>query len=130
MNARAFRRSAAILAHDLVMAAASFLLSLYMRLGDGIWWWPEQVVVTGLVAFTVSAAAVFLVVRPDTAAWRYPSVGDLAKIVRAVLLYLPAFLVVQFALPPLDASTRPFLVIDAYVLTAHRGPLRTRPRLR
>src|SRR3546814_19815175 len=80
MNARAFRRSAAILAHDLVMAAASFLLSLYMRLGDGIWWWPEQVVVTGLVAFSVCAAAVLLVVRLDTAVWRSTSVGDLAKI--------------------------------------------------
>src|SRR3546814_14027288 len=95
MNARAFRRSAAILAHDLVMAAASFLLSLYMRLGDGIWWWPEQVVVTGLVAFSVCAAAVLLVVRLDTAVWPSTSVGDLAKIVRAALPSLAAFLVVR-----------------------------------
>jgi len=117
MTGRAFRRSAAILAHDLVMAAASFLLSLYLRLGDGIWWWPEQVVVTGLLAFTASAAAVFLVVRLDTAVWRYTSIGDLAKILRAVALILGTFLLVQFALTRLDDFPRSFLVIEAFVLT-------------
>ena len=117
MTGRALRRSAAILGHDVAMAAASFLLSLYLRLGDGIWWWPRQVVETGLVAFTLTAATVFLVVRLDTAVWRYTSVGDLARIVRAVLLILAGFLVVQFALTRLDDFPRSFLVIEAFVLT-------------
>ncbi|MEQ9330875.1 nucleoside-diphosphate sugar epimerase/dehydratase [Thalassobaculum sp.] len=117
MTGRALRRSAAILGHDVAMAAASFLLSLYLRLGDGIWWWPRQVVETGLVAFTLTAAAVFLVVRLDTAVWRYTSVGDLARIVRAVLLILAGFLVVQFALTRLDDFPRSFLMIEAFVLT-------------
>src|SRR3546814_1811573 len=108
------------------MAAASFLLSLYMRLGDGIWWWPEQVVVTGLVAFSVCAAAVLLVVRLDTAVWRYTSVGDLAKIVRAVLLILAAFLVVQFALTRLDDFPRSFLVIRS---EEHKSELQSLMRL-
>lgn len=117
MTGRALRRSAAILGHDVAMAAASFLLSLYLRLGDGIWWWPRPVVGTGLVAFTLTALAVFLVVRLDTAVWRYTSVGDLARIVRAVLLILAAFLVVQFALTRLDDFPRSFLAIEAFVLT-------------
>jgi len=117
VTGRAVRRSAAILGHDVAMAAASFLLSLYLRLGDGIWWWPRPVVETGLVAFTLTAAAVFLVVRLDTAVWRYTSVGDLVRIVRAVLLILAGFLVVQFALTRLDDFPRSFLVIEAFVLT-------------
>ena len=88
------------------MAAVSFLLSLYLRLGDGIWWWPRPVVETGLIAFTLTAAAVFLVVRLDTAVWRYTSIGDLVLIVRAVLLILAGFLVVQFALTRLDDFPR------------------------
>ena len=118
MTGRAFRRSAAIFGHDVAMAAASFLLSLYLRLGDGIVWWPRQVVETGLVAFTLTAVAVLLVIRLDTAVWRYTSIGDLARIVRAVLLMLAGFLVVQFALTRLDDFPRSFLVIEAFVLTA------------
>jgi len=117
VTGRAFRRSAAIFSHDVAMAAASFLLSLYLRLGDGIWWWPRPVVETGLIAFTLTAAAVFLVVRLDTAVWRYTSIGDLIRIVRAVLLILAGFLVVQFALTRLDDFPRSFLVIEAFVLT-------------
>ena len=117
MTGRAFRRSAAILGHDVVMAAVSFLLSLYLRLGEGIWWWPRQVVETGLVAFTLTALAVLLVVRLDTAVWRYTSIGDLVRIVRAVVFILAGFLVVQFALTRLDDFPRSFLVIEAFVLT-------------
>lgn len=117
MTGRAFRRSAAILVHDVAMAAVSFLLSLYLRLGEGIWWWPRQVVETGLVAFTLTALAVLLVVRLDTAVWRYTSIGDLVRIVRAVVFILAGFLVVQFALTRLDDFPRSFLVIEAFVLT-------------
>jgi len=117
VTGRAFRRSAAILGHDVVMAAVSFLLSLYLRLGEGIWWWPRQVVETGLVAFTLTALAVLLVVRLDTAVWRYTSIGDLVRIVRAVVFILAGFLVVQFALTRLDDFPRSFLVIEAFVLT-------------
>ncbi|MEQ8399089.1 nucleoside-diphosphate sugar epimerase/dehydratase [Thalassobaculum sp.] len=118
MTGRAFRRSAAIFGHDVAMASASFLLSLYLRLGNGIFSWPRQVVETGLVAFTLTAVAVLLVIRLDTAVWRYTSIGDLARIVRAVLLMLAGFLVVQFALTRLDDFPRSFLVIEAFVLTA------------
>ncbi|EDP61449.1 Predicted nucleoside-diphosphate sugar epimerase [alpha proteobacterium BAL199] len=118
MTGRAFRRSAAIFGHDVAMASVSFLLSLYLRLGNGIVSWPRQVVETGLVAFTLTAVAVLLVIRLDTAVWRYTSIGDLARIVRAVLLMLAGFLVVQFALTRLDDFPRSFLVIEAFVLTA------------
>jgi FlaA1/EpsC-like NDP-sugar epimerase len=118
LTGRAFRRSAAIFGHDVAMASVSFLLSLYLRLGNGIVSWPRQVVETGLVAFTLTAVAVLLVIRLDTAVWRYTSIGDLARIVRAVLLMLAGFLVVQFALTRLDDFPRSFLVIEAFVLTA------------
>jgi len=49
--------------------------------------------------------------------WRYTSIGDLVRIVRAVVFILAGFLVVQFALTRLDDFPRSFLVIEAFVLT-------------
>ena len=44
MNSRALRRYALIYLHDLILCAASFLVSLYLRLGDLLFSWPAQVV--------------------------------------------------------------------------------------
>ncbi|NQW12059.1 MAG: polysaccharide biosynthesis protein, partial [Alphaproteobacteria bacterium] len=118
MTGRALRRSALILGHDLIMAAASFLLSLYLRLGDEIMRWPPEVVEFGLAVFVATALAVFLVVRLDTAVWRYTSVGDLGRIVRAAAIIIAAFLAVQFVVTRLDNFPRSFLLIEFVVLTA------------
>ena len=104
--------------HDLLMAAASFLLSLYLRLGEEIIHWPREVVEFGLAVFIAVALAVFLVVRLDTAVWRYTSVGDLGRIVRAAILIIAVFLAVQFVITRLDNFPRSFLVIEFAVLTA------------
>ncbi|SDG09328.1 MULTISPECIES: polysaccharide biosynthesis protein [Thalassobaculum] len=117
MNARAFRRSLLIFAHDTVMAAVSFPLALYVRLGDQIAWWPMQAIQTGTALFTLTALAVFLVMRLDTAVWRYTSIGDLGQIVRAVAVIIAAFLVLQFIVTRLDSLPRSFLVIEAALLS-------------
>jgi len=43
-------------AHDLTMAAVSYVLALYLRLGDGVGELPESVLFGGLVAFMASCA--------------------------------------------------------------------------
>jgi len=117
MNARALRRSLLIIAHDTVLAGLSFPLALYLRLGDQIVGWPDQVVELGTGIFTLTALAVFLVMRLDTAVWRYTSIGDLGQIVRAVAVIIAAFLAVQFIVTRLDDLPRSFLVIEAVLLT-------------
>ncbi|MFX4220248.1 MAG: polysaccharide biosynthesis protein [Thalassobaculum sp.] len=117
MNARAFRRSLLIFAHDTILAAVSFPLALYIRLGENIVWWPEQAITHGTALFTLTALAVFLVMRLDTHVWRYTSIGDLAQIVRAVLVIIAAFLALQFVVTRLETLPRSFLVIEAALLS-------------
>lgn len=117
MNARAARRSLLIFAHDTVLAAVSFPLALYIRLGEDIVRWPEQAITHGTVLFTLTALAVFLVMRLDTHVWRYTSIGDLAQIVRAVLVIIAGFLVLQFVVTRLETLPRSFLVIEAALLS-------------
>ncbi|MCR9072263.1 MAG: polysaccharide biosynthesis protein [Alphaproteobacteria bacterium] len=117
MNARAFRRSLLIFGHDTFLAAVSFPLALYIRLGEDIVRWPEQAITHGTALFTLTALAVFLVMRLDTHIWRYTSVGDLAQIVRAVLVIIAAFLALQFVVTRLETLPRSFLLIEAVLLT-------------
>ncbi|MCR9175830.1 MAG: polysaccharide biosynthesis protein [Alphaproteobacteria bacterium] len=117
MKSRALRRSALIYLHDLVLCAASFLISLYLRLGDLLFDWPAQVVELGLTVFTATAAAVLLVVRLDTSVWRYTSIGDLIRILRVVAIIVAAFLAIQFVFTRLDDFPRSFLFYEVVVLT-------------
>ncbi|MEQ8588068.1 MAG: nucleoside-diphosphate sugar epimerase/dehydratase [Thalassobaculaceae bacterium] len=117
MNARALRRSLLIFAHDTVLAAVSFPLALYIRLGEDMVWWPDQALTHGTALFTLTALAVFLVMRLDTHVWRYTSIGDLAQIVRAVLVIIAGFLVLQFVVTRLETLPRSFLVIEAALLS-------------
>ncbi|WP_420404369.1 polysaccharide biosynthesis protein [Nisaea sp.] len=103
--------------HDVGMAALSFLISLTLRLGQDILVWPREVVVFGLVAFTGVSALVFLSMRLDRTVWRYASMSDLSRIVRAVVLCITLFLAVQFLATRLDDFPRSFLVIEFFVLT-------------
>ena len=103
--------------HDVGMAALSFLISLTLRLGQDILVWPREVVVFGLLAFTGVSALVFLSMRLDRTVWRYASMSDLSRIVRAVVLCITLFLAVQFLATRLDDFPRSFLVIEFFVLT-------------
>jgi FlaA1/EpsC-like NDP-sugar epimerase len=111
------RRSFLTFLHDVGMAALSFLISLTLRLGQDILVWPREVVGFGLVAFTGVAAVVFFSMRLDRTVWRYASMSDLSRIVRAVVVCIALFIVVQFLATRLDDFPRSFLIIEFFVLT-------------
>lgn len=111
------KRSLLTFVHDVGMAGLSFLISLTLRLGQDILVWPREVVLFGLVAFTGVSAVVFFSMRLDRTVWRYASMSDLSRIVRAVILCIALFLVVQFLATRLDDFPRSFLVIEFFVLT-------------
>ena len=86
MTIHGLKRVAFSYLHDVSMAALSFLLALYLRLGSELFIWPRDAVLNGLAIFTLVAAAVFLWMRLHRTIWRYASVGDLGRIVQAVVL--------------------------------------------
>ncbi|HVB17148.1 MAG TPA: nucleoside-diphosphate sugar epimerase/dehydratase [Stellaceae bacterium] len=110
------------------MAALSFALALYLRLGADI---AQQVRLTILygVVFTAIAAAIFLVTGLYRGIWRYASLPDLFNIARAATLTELVFLPVVFLFTRLDTLPRSFLLIDWLVLVALLGGPRLGYRL-
>ncbi|MGF1591786.1 MAG: polysaccharide biosynthesis protein [Kiloniellaceae bacterium] len=102
--------------HDLVMAAAAFLIALLLRLGNDAWasllttLWPS------LLLFTAVCGLVFLATGLYRGVWRYASMNDLMAIVRAVSLSLAVFLPITFLITRLDSLPRSWLVISWFVL--------------
>ncbi len=108
--------------HDIAMTAASFVLSLYLRLGSDVFRFvsPEVMVKSALV-FTVIAAVVFRVMGLYRGVWRYASLNDLLAITRAVSVTVMVFLLVMFAWTRLEELPRSIPFINWFVLMALLG---------
>jgi FlaA1/EpsC-like NDP-sugar epimerase len=111
------------------MAALSFAIALYLRLGDD---WlsrePGMTLLYGL-SFTAVAAVVFLVTGLYRGIWRYASLPDLFNIARAATLTVLIFLPVMFLFTRLATLPRSLLLIDWLVLIALLGGPRLGYRL-
>jgi len=108
--------------HDVIMAALSFLLALWLRLGDGLveTWDGERLLwATGL--FTGVAAAVFLSQRLYRGIWRYASTNDLMALTRAATLTILVFLPLLFLFNRLNDLPRSTLLINWFALLALLG---------
>jgi O-antigen biosynthesis protein WbqV len=107
--------------HDVAMAALSFALALYLRLGDDMLTREPRLTILYGGVFTAIAALVFLVTGLYRGIWRYASLPDLFNIVRAATLTELVFLPVMFLFTRLDTLPRSFLLIDWLVLIALLG---------
>jgi len=114
-------RAAVAYAHDIVMAVLSFVLSLYLRLGDGMFFYSRGIVVEGTAVFTAIAAGVFLFMGLYRGLWRYASLSDLVAITRAVSLTVLLFLMFMFLWTRLEDLPRSLVVINWFVLMALLG---------
>ncbi len=114
-------RAAVAYAHDIVMAALSCMLSLYLRLGDGMFFYSRGIVVEGTAVFTAIAAGVFLFMGLYRGLWRYASLSDLVAITRAVSLTVLLFLMFMFLWTRLEDLPRSLVVINWFVLMALLG---------
>jgi FlaA1/EpsC-like NDP-sugar epimerase len=115
--------------HDVAMAALSFVLALYLRLGEAaLQYQPRLTFLYGLV-FTAIAAIVFLATGLYRGIWRYASLPDLFSIVRAATLTELIFLPVIFLFTRLVVLPRSFVLIDWLVLIALLGGPRLGYRL-
>jgi O-antigen biosynthesis protein WbqV len=109
--------AAAALLHDTAMAAISFPLALYLRLGTAAfpfqtasYLWPATVI------FTIVAAVVFVASGFYRGVWRYASMRDMIAIARAVVIILVAFVPVLFLYNRLYGLPRSSLVINGFLL--------------
>ncbi|MFQ5957747.1 MAG: polysaccharide biosynthesis protein [Alphaproteobacteria bacterium] len=107
--------------HDLIMAAASFVLSLYLRLGEFTIWQTREFIVEGTVLFTAVCGVVFWRMGLYRALWRYASLNDLWALTKGVTVAILIFVPLLFAVTRLEAFPRSAVVINWFVLLALLG---------
>ncbi len=114
------------LAHDVVMAALSFVVALYLRLG-GVNFadYAERLLPTSLPVFVACCGAVFAAMGLYRGIWRYASLNDVIAIVKATAIAVLIFVPLQFLLTRLEDLPRSQILIIWLVLVA----LLTGPRV-
>ncbi len=111
------RRTTSIFLIDVMLAALSFPIALYLRLGSGLFDYDWSLVVTSTSIFTLVAAIVIFQSKLHRIPWRYVSVDDAILLGRTALIINLTFLVVMFFTVRLDGIPRSSVVIDTMVLT-------------
>jgi O-antigen biosynthesis protein WbqV len=110
-------RTAVALLHDTVMAAAAFMIALFLRLGNQA---PAHIEHNKLLPiwalFTFVCMVSFLLTGLYRGLWRYASLNDLMNIVKAVTLAMLIFLPIAFLITRLEAVPRSSYVITWFML--------------
>jgi FlaA1/EpsC-like NDP-sugar epimerase len=114
-------RTNAAFAHDVAMAALSFLLSFYLRVGDSIDAYSWKLIAGYDLSFAVIAAAVFWWTGLYRGIWRYASLPDMLALLRAVSIVMLLFFPAMFMLTRLDELPRSLPLINWLVLMALLG---------
>lgn len=115
---RRLLRSTTIIAHDGMMAALSFFAALALRLGDNPLAYSQELVVKGTILFTAVALVVFWTLGLHRGVWRYTSMPDVLRIMKAAGLAILIFLLFLFLVTRLEGLPRTMLGIQAFVLVA------------
>ena len=108
-------------AHDLIMAAISYLLSVYLRLADDYISYDLYQILPICAIFVFICAIVFRVSGLYRGVWRYASVTDLWAITKAVSFVILVFAFVMFLWTRLETLPRSILIINWFVLMALLG---------
>jgi O-antigen biosynthesis protein WbqV len=107
--------------HDAAMAALSFLLAIYIRIGDEQIWDKIYYVKFGTLIFTIVCISVFISMRLYRGLWRYASMRDLIAIVKAVSLAVLIFAALVFIFNRSEGFPRSVLFINWMLLLAMLG---------
>lgn len=117
---RSFRNVIAAF-HDGVMAAISFLLAIYIRLGDEQFAQFQPSIKFGTLVFTIVCVSVFIFMRLYRGLWRYASMRDLIAIVKAVSLSILIFAALIFIFNRSEGLPRSVLFINWMLLVMFLG---------
>jgi O-antigen biosynthesis protein WbqV len=124
-----FNRHMLAFVHDTVVAAASYLLALYLRLGDDIMHLSLGQILAGTAVFTVTCAVVFWFSKLYRGIWAFSSLTDLKQILKAVTIAVLTFTLAAFFLMRLDGVPRTVPFIVWFILMAGMGGARLLLRL-
>ncbi len=110
-------KSVIAFSHDLIMVAASFALSLALRMDvTETFLIPTGSLLPAWGLFTVIGAATFWILDFYKGTWRYASMNDLLNIIKASTLIMLLFLPVLFFWNRLEDIPRSSLIINWFVL--------------
>ncbi|HEY3918862.1 MAG TPA: nucleoside-diphosphate sugar epimerase/dehydratase [Stellaceae bacterium] len=114
-------RAFATFVHDIIMAALSFILSFYLRVGADIVHYPLSLLATYDLAFAATAAVIFRWSGLYRGIWRFASLPDLLALLRAVTLIILIFFPVMFMVTRLAEMPRSLVGINWLLLMALLG---------
>ena len=103
------------------MATASFLVALFLRLGDNIQFYPMDQLIYGACLFTAVSAVVFRFMNMYRGVWRYASLNDLLNITKSASLVILIFLGLLFVTTRLEDLPRSLPFINWFVIIALLG---------
>ncbi len=106
--------------HDIIMAAVSIFIALYLRLGSELSS-GDSFFVPSIFIFTSVCAVVFSLLGLYKGVWRYASLQDMIAITKAVTLATIIFIPIMFMYNRMEDFPRSVLVINWLVLLAALG---------
>ncbi len=116
-----FNRANFAFLHDVSMAALALIVSLFLRLGEDIVFYPRDELYLAIGIFTTVSAVVFRLMKMYRGVWRYASLNDLFNITKASSLTILIFLIILFAVTRLEDLPRSLPIISWFVLIALLG---------
>lgn len=110
------KRSLIAALHDAMMAAASFAIALYVRLGDDQIHLVHPYLGVGTLIGVCICVAVFSAMRLYRGLWRFASMHDMMAIAKAVSLSMLIFAVAMFIYNRLEGVPRSVFFIQGMLL--------------
>jgi FlaA1/EpsC-like NDP-sugar epimerase len=110
-------RNSAIFLADIILATASFPISLYLRLSQDVFLAQLPLVTFSTMVFAGVATLVIWRSKLHRIAWRYVSVDDALLLGRTAVFINLGFLAAMFLSSRLDGVPRSSVIIDTMVLT-------------
>jgi O-antigen biosynthesis protein WbqV len=126
---RSFQRSHIAFVHDIIMAAISFPLALYLRVGEGVVYYAPNNILFSAGIFTLIAAVSFWYFGLYRGIWRYASLNDVIRIAKAVSVAVAVLFLVLFLTTRLDWMPRSAPIIQWFLLMALLGGSRLTYRI-
>jgi len=122
-------RATIAFAHDVIMVALSFGLSMGLRLNFQFDAFYVQALLPGTLLFVCLAIVVFLSMRLYRGIWRYASMNDLVALFKAVSVLIFVFGLISLVLFRIEGLPRSVPIINWFVLMAMLGGPRFAYRL-
>lgn len=126
---RIIQRSHIAFVHDIVMAALSFPLALYLRVGDGVAYYAPENILFSAGIFTLISGVSFWYFGLYRGIWRYASLNDVVRIAKAVSVAVAVLFLVLFLTTRLDWLPRSAPIIQWFLLMALLGGSRLAYRI-